>query len=139
MTTPLFSRTFDDVDDQVSNAVLLQNNFQTTFPSDVNFDEVNNIVNGYDQTNNYDNTVMSSESGIIRRARLAQDEQMKTSPMQGTAPRRIRLSKFEHRTNGTVNDGRCAHEQHNSNTIIAVVRKFVYFYYITKRLYLHVL
>nr|QSD99907.1 NAC family transcription factor [Melilotus albus] len=123
VTPPLFSRTFDHADDQVSNGVLLQNNFQTTFPSDVNFDEVNNAVNGYDHTSNYNNTVMSSESGIIRRARLAQDEQMKTSPMQGTAPRRIRLSKFEHRTNGMVNDGRCTHEQHNSNTIIAVENK----------------
>ncbi|MCI01528.1 NAC domain-containing protein, partial [Trifolium medium] len=38
-TTPSFS-TFDHSgDDQKSNVVLLQNNFQTSFPSDVNFGE----------------------------------------------------------------------------------------------------
>jgi len=125
-TTPSFSHTFDySGDDQKSNVVLLQNNFQTAFPSDVNnTGEVYNAVNGYEQPRTY-NTIMSGESGIVRRARPARDEQFKTNPMQGTAQRRIRLSKIEHVSNGTVKvkDESCTQEQHNSKPIIAKVRK----------------
>lgn len=125
-TTPLFSHTFDySGDDQKGNVVLLQNNFQTAFPSDINnTGEVYNAVNGYEQPRTY-NTIMSGESGIVRRARPARDEQFKTNPMQGTAQRRIRLSKIEHVSCGMVKvkDESCTQEQHNSKPIIAVEKK----------------
>jgi hypothetical protein len=126
-TTPSIS-TFDHSgDDQKSNVVPLQNNFQTSYSSDVNFGEVCNVVNGYDQPSNrihmqgnaqsgYNNTVMPAESGIIRRARPARDEQFKTNHMQGNAQRRIRL-KVEHVANGNTQ------EQHNSKPSIAVEKK----------------
>jgi hypothetical protein len=131
-TTPSIS-TFDHSgDDQKSNVVPLQNNFQTSYSSDVNFGEVCNVVNGYDQPSNrihmqgnaqsgYNNTVMPAESGIIRRARPAREEQLKTNHMQGNAQRRIRL-KVEHVANGS-----CTEEQHNSKPNIAVVRKISLF------------
>jgi hypothetical protein len=114
--------TFDhSSDDQKSNVVPLQNNFQTSYSSDVNFGEVCNVVNGYDQPSNYNNTVLPAESGIIRRARPAREEQLKTNHMQGNAQRRIRL-KVEHVANGS-----CTEEQHNSKPNIAVVRKISLF------------
>lgn len=122
-TTPSFCRTFDyNGGDQKSNVVLLQNNFQTTFPSDVNYGEVYNI-NAYDQPRSYNNTFINGESGIIRRTRPARDEQLKPNSNQGNAERRIRLGNTGHGSNRSSKQ-----EQHSSKPITAVVRKvFSYF------------
>ncbi|CAK8567724.1 unnamed protein product [Lathyrus sativus] len=118
VTTPSFFRTFDyNGDDQKSNVVLLQNNFQTTFPSDVNYGEVYNI-NAYDQPRNYNNTFISGESGIIRRARPARDEQLKPNSKQGDAERRIRLANMGHDSNKSSKQ-----EQHSSKPITTVEKK----------------
>ncbi|XP_058786662.1 NAC domain-containing protein 91-like [Vicia villosa] len=117
-TTPSFCRTFDyNGDDQKSNVVLLQNNFQTSFPSDVNSGEVYNI-NAYDQPRNYNNTFISGESGIIIRARPAREEQFKPNLDQGNAERRIRLANA-----GRGSSRSSTQEKRSSKPIIAVEKK----------------
>lgn len=133
MTTPEFCSTigvtFDHSgDDHKSNVVLLQNDSQMAFSSHVNVGQAYNynVVNDYGQPRDY-NAVISGDNGIIRRTRAAQNELQSTSLKQGTAHRRIRLSKITHGSNGTVKDGSCAQKQHNSKPIIAVVRSLFIF------------
>ncbi|CAI8598646.1 unnamed protein product [Vicia faba] len=90
---------------------------EATFPSNVNSGEVYNI-NAYDQPRNYNNTFTSGESGIIRRARPARDEQFKPNFNQGNAERRIRLSDPRHGSKGSSTK-----EQRSSKPIIEVEKK----------------
>jgi pullulanase/glycogen debranching enzyme len=74
-------------ENQNNNIVLLQNNFQTYFPSDVNFSKMYNVINCYDELKNYNNNnnnVMRTENGFIIWGRLERDEHLKINMMQGT-------------------------------------------------------
>ncbi|RDX73208.1 Protein NTM1-like 9 [Mucuna pruriens] len=66
------------------------------------------------------NTVASGDTGIIRRHRQLQSEQLSTNSAQGTAQRRIRLLKDADSSNTLVKSGSCAQEELNSKPIIAV-------------------
>ncbi|XP_057457547.1 protein NTM1-like 9 [Lotus japonicus] len=111
-------------DEQKSNVGLFQNQnaAQMTFSSDVSMGQVYNVVNDYEQPRNW-NVATGGDTGIIIRARQAQNELVNTNINQGSANRRIRLLKSAHGSSRVVKGGRRAQEDRNSKPITAVEKK----------------
>jgi len=108
-------------DEQKSNVGLFQNNSQRAF-TDVNIGQVYNVVDDYEQRGIY-SAVASGNTGIIRRHREVQNEQLSSNSTQGTAQRRIRLSMATHGSNKMVKSGSCAQEELNLKSVIAMEEK----------------
>ncbi|TKY73999.1 hypothetical protein E2542_SST02758 [Spatholobus suberectus] len=125
VTTPEFCSTTGitidrGIDEQKSNVGLLLDSSKIAFSGlqCMGYD----VINGYEQPRIY-NTVATGDTGIIRRSRQVRTEQLSPNSTQGTAHRRIRLSKDTRGSNRMVKNGSCAQEELNSKPIIAVEEK----------------